>query len=101
MHHHDAGATLLVPTGEVACEGCREIVEAHLRTNPHVREIAIDARDRVARVQVDDPSIRVEELAELVARAYGERNPVPLPSPQVSTHEHAHGRHGAHDMSDP
>jgi P-type Cu2+ transporter len=101
MHHDKSGATLLVPTGTIACEGCREIVETRLRTNPHVREVVVDAQERVARVTVDDSGVRAEDLAELVARAYGERNPVPLPRPEVSTHEHAHVGHAAHDMSDP
>src|SRR5687768_5347178 len=106
MHHLESGNTLLVPTGEIACEGCYEIIEAQLRTNPHVREVTVDARERIAKVQVDDPTIRVDELAELVAQAYGSRNPVPLPGPQLSSHEHTHTDHGgmvhgAHDMSDP
>jgi Cu2+-exporting ATPase len=101
MHQHEFGSVLVVPTGVIACEGCREIVETRLRANPHVREVVVDAQERVARVTVDDSSVRAEDLAELIARAYGERNPVPLPRPEVSTHEHAHADHGAHDMSDP
>ncbi len=107
MSHHDhSRTTLTVPTGPIACDGCREIVEARLRANPHVQQIHIDAKNHQAHVDVDDGSVRVEDLAELIAQAYGERNPVPLPGPEVSTHEHAHVdhggmAHGAHDMSDP
>ena len=68
--------------------------------------------------------VTVGELAELVAGAYGERNPVPLAKPELSSHAHAHVAslpaaaapapaaehaahaemargHGGHDMSDP
>ncbi|HEX3245887.1 MAG TPA: hypothetical protein VHX16_10830, partial [Chloroflexota bacterium] len=106
MDHESVGAVLLVPTGPIACDGCRAIVEARLRANPHVLGVTIDARERLAHVQVDDSRVRTAELAELVAQAYGERSPVPLPGPEVSSHEHAHTEHagmayGAHDMSDP
>jgi Cu2+-exporting ATPase len=107
MSHHDhSRTTLTVPTGPIACDGCREIVETRLRANPHVQQIHVDAKNHQAHVDVDDRSVRVEELAELIAQAYGERNPVPLPGPEVSSHEHAHVDHGgmdhgAHDMSDP
>jgi P-type Cu2+ transporter len=107
MHHNDhSRTTLTVPTGPIACDGCREIVERRLRANPHVRQIHVDALHQVAHVDVDDQSVRAEELAELIAQAYGERSAVPLPGPEVSSHEHAHAdrggmAHGAHDMSDP
>ncbi len=116
--------TIAVPTGVVACEGCAAIVEARLRQNPHVVRVHIDAHQRVAHVEVHDGMATAEELAELVAEAYGERSVVPLPKPEVSSHAHAHAAHAqrgvgakearahehaaqagmahaAHDMSDP
>jgi Cu2+-exporting ATPase len=101
MHHPESGTRLLVPTGEIACECCRELVETRLRSNEHVREVVVDPRERVARIQVDNASVGALELAELVAQACGERNPVPLPTPELSAHQHAHAGHAAHDMSDP
>jgi Cu2+-exporting ATPase len=71
----------------------------------------------VAHVQAHEGMVTAEELAELVACTCGERNPVPLPKPEVSSHAHEHTAHaadagaasmdhaamghGAHDMSDP
>lgn len=111
-HSTDGTSTLTVPTGRIACQGCRSIVEQRLRRNPRVLGVHVDDARQVAHVTVHDGATTVEELAELVAGAYGERNPVPLPQPEVSSHVHAHVAppagdehagmsHGAHDMSDP
>jgi len=121
---HASATTLVILTGAIACEGCAAIVEARLRQNPHVVRVHIDARQQVARVEVHDGMATAEELAELVAEAYGERSVVPLPKPELSSHAHAHAAHpqrgvgakearahehaakagmahAAHDMSDP
>lgn len=101
----DRPTLLTIPTGLIACEGCREIVREQLARHPHVVSVYVDAEQRVAHVDVDSSEVRAEELAELVAGAYGGRSPVPLPSPDVSSHAHAHtvpeGGHHGHDMSDP
>src|SRR3989304_502003 len=87
---HASTTTLVVPTGVIACEGCAAIVEARLRQNPHVVRVHIDARQQVAHVEVHDGMATAEELAELVAEAYGERSVVPLPKPEGSSHAHVH-----------
>src|SRR5215211_6940250 len=122
-HTHSTLTTLTVPTGQLACECCRDQVEQQLRQHPHVQSVHFDWGHQVAHVQVDAGGPTAEELAELVACACGERNPVPLPQPEVSSHAHAHSAsaapmdhaamghtapaehagmgHGHHDMSDP
>ena len=35
--------TLVVPTGRIACDGCRAIVEERLRRSLHVTSVEIDA----------------------------------------------------------
>jgi Cu2+-exporting ATPase len=105
-------ATLTVPTGRIACAGCRAIVEERLRGNPHVLAVRVDDVHRQAHVTVHAGMATVDELADLVAGAYGERNPVPLPKPELSAHAHVHAAHppldthaavghAGHDMSDP
>ena len=90
--HPPAGgiAELAVPIGPIACDECRAIVEARLRRNPFVLGVHVDTAHRVAHVQVHEGMVTTEDLAELVADACGERNPVPLPTPEVSSHGHAH-----------
>src|SRR5262249_19536681 len=108
-HAASGTTTLTVPTGRIACAGCRAIVAERLRANPHVLAVHVDDAHQVAHVTVHDGAATAEELAELVAGAYGERSPIPLPKPEVSAHAHAHAPagehaamgHGAHDMSDP
>ena len=85
-----AMTTFAVPTGNIACEGCVAIIERRLRASPHVLSVDVDSERRVAHVQTHEGTVSVEELAELVAGACGDRNPVPLPKPQVSSHAHAH-----------
>jgi Cu2+-exporting ATPase len=117
---HDGVMTLAVPTGRLPCVECRDRVERQLRANPHVAAVHLDAERQVAHVQVHEGMVTAEELSELIACCRGDRNPVPLPKPEVSSHAHAHpghrvepsepamdhaavghGAHGAHDMSDP
>lgn len=105
-HPTAATATLEIPTGRIVCDGCRAIVEGRLRTHPHVVDVRVDPQGQRAHVQVHEGMATADELAELVAGGYGERNIVPLPKPELSSHAHAHpdGRgmaHGVHDMSDP
>src|SRR5829696_796277 len=90
---HDRTTTLAVPTGRIACAGCRAIVEERLRRNPHVVAVHVDDAHQLAHVTVHDGAATTAELAELVAGAYGERSPVPLPRPEVSSHAHAHAAH--------
>jgi Cu2+-exporting ATPase len=84
----------------------------------------VDARRQAAHVQVHAGLVTAEELAKLVAEAYGGRNPVPLPRSEVSSHAHEHAAraaagagavearaheraehagmaHAGHDLSDP
>jgi P-type Cu2+ transporter len=83
-------ATLTVPTGSLACEACVACVEHRLRKNPHVTGVHIDTQNEVAHVTVHDGMVTADALAETVANACGDRNVVPLPKPQVSSHAHAH-----------
>src|SRR5919108_1200057 len=103
-HHHGHGrhgvadggvTTLAVPTGRIACAGCKAIVERRLHSNPHVLGVHVDARNQVAHVQVHAGMVTAEELAERVAEVYGERGPVALPKPEVSAHAHTHTAHAA------
>src|SRR5215213_7665697 len=102
-HHHGHGAggpsgasatsapgshslvTLAIPTGSLACEGCATCVEERLRANPHVVGVHVDAKHQVAHATVHEGMVTADELAETVAAACGDRNPVPLPKPQVSS----------------
>src|SRR4051812_27563054 len=83
-------ATLTVPTGRLACDACVRCVEDRLRENPHVTGVHVDARHGMAHVTVHEGMVTVDQLAELVANACGDRNTVPLPKPQVSSHAHVH-----------
>jgi len=120
---HHGVTTLAVPTGPLPCAECRDLVEQRLRENPHVTGVHLDAAHQLAHVQVHEGMVSAEELADLVTCCCGERNPVPLPKPEVSSHAHVHtghagahseptmdhaamghgghGAHGGHDMSDP
>jgi len=130
-HHHGHGAdppsgatatsapgghslvTLAVPTGSLACEGCAAWVEERLREAPHVVGVHVDAQNEVAHVTAHEGMVSADELAETVAAACGDRNIVPLPKPQVSSHAHAHtsrpeagptmamDRHAAHGTAAP
>src|SRR5215212_3577709 len=83
-------ATLTVPTGRLACDACVTCVEDRLRENPHVTVVQVDTKHEVAHVTVHEGMVTAEELAETVAAACGDRNVVPLPKPQVSSHAHVH-----------
>jgi Cu2+-exporting ATPase len=115
--------TLVVPTGPLPCSECRNRIQQRLRENPHVTGVHLDTEHQVAHVQVHEGVVSAEELADLVACCCGDRNPVPLPKPELSSHAHSHighagtpsepamdhaamghgghGAHGGHDMSDP
>src|SRR5215217_3725757 len=82
--------TLTIPTGALACEACVTCVEDRLRENPHVTGVHVDTKHGVAHVTVHEGMVTAEDLAETVAAACGDRNIVPLPKPQVSSHAHAH-----------
>jgi hypothetical protein len=103
QHHTEPGAahsthgvashgltTLVVPTGRIPCRECRGTVEQQLKANPHVAGVYLDPEHEVAHVQVHEGMVTSQELAELIAGACGERNQVPLPKPEVSSHAHAH-----------
>ncbi|HYY88438.1 MAG TPA: heavy metal translocating P-type ATPase, partial [Chloroflexota bacterium] len=123
---HDAGrvATVGLPTGRACCAGCADLIEQRLRTNPHVRAVHVDAPNAVAHVEVDDATVSVDQLVELIGECCGDRCPAPLPDAAVSSHAHAHTAepthgamapeaqamqhaqhagmaHAGHDMSDP
>jgi hypothetical protein len=85
--------TLAVPTGSLDCDGCATCVEERLRENPHVVNAHVDARREVVHVTVHEGMVTTDELAETIAAACGDRNPVPLPKPPVSAHAHAHITH--------
>jgi hypothetical protein len=68
--HAGATTVLTVPTGLIACEGCRAIVEERLWRSPHVLEVHVDAPHRAAHVEVREGTVSADELAELVAGAY-------------------------------
>lgn len=123
MTHTAAARTLMVPLGQLACDCCRNQVEQRVRQHPGVQGAHFDWRHQVAHVQAATEQVTADELAELVACICGERNPVALPHPRVSSHAHAHTAsplpmdhaamghampadhaamgHGHHDMSDP
>ena len=82
--------TLAVATGALACEGCARCVEERLRTHPQVVGVHMDTSHEVAHVTVHEGMVTVDELAETVAYACGDRSVVPLPKPQVSSHAHTH-----------
>jgi Cu2+-exporting ATPase len=106
-HGHQAGTsssttpglvTLRIPTGSLACGECSDRVAEKLRGNAHVAGVHVDAPHEVAHVTVHEGMVTADELAELVADGCGDRNVVPLPKPQVSSHAHAHtSRPSAHD----
>src|SRR4051794_32521074 len=76
--------TLAIPTGSLACDGCVTCVEERLREHPHIVRVHIDAKHEVAHVAVHEGMVTADELTETIATACGNRNPVPLPKPQVS-----------------
>jgi Cu2+-exporting ATPase len=86
-------ATLTVPTGPLACEACTTCVEDRLREHRHVTGVHVDTRHEVAHVTVHEGTVTADQLAELIAEACGDRNVVPIPKPQVSSHAHAHTSH--------
>lgn len=85
--------TFTVPIGPLACEGCRDAVEARLRAHPQVRALTLDPEHQVARVTVPRGRATVDEIAGLVQEVCGQRNPVALPKPEVSSHAHVHTAH--------
>ena len=114
---------LHIPTGPINCDACKAKIEQQLRANPNVISVEVHPHHQMAMVTVRPDTVSVEELTELAAHACGDRNEVPLPKPEVSSHAHAHtaappmdhaamghtmdhaamghGGHGGHDMSDP
>jgi P-type Cu2+ transporter len=101
---------LHVPTGPINCDACKAKIEQQLRANPNVISVEVHPHDQMAMVTVRPDTVSAEELTELAAHACGDRNEVPLPKPEVSSHAHAHTAapmdhaamgHGGHDMSDP
>lgn len=60
-----------MPTGRIACAGCRAIVEERLRLNPHVLGVHVDDARQEAHVTIHRGMVTAEELVELVAGAPG------------------------------
>ena len=117
-HEAEAAVTLAVPTGRLACAACARSVEAALRRHPQVRDVHLDRRRGEAHVGVHGDGAIAEQLRTAAAAACGDSCPVPLPQPEVSSHqylhdvhrpeptgkapaEHAGMAHGHHDMADP
>jgi Cu2+-exporting ATPase len=110
---------LHIPAGPIKCEACKAKIEQQLRANPNVISVEVHPHHQMVMVTVRPDAVSVSELTELAAHACGDRNEVPLPKPQVSSHAHAHTAapidhaamgqtmdhaamgHGGHDMSDP
>ncbi|MBI3964679.1 MAG: copper-translocating P-type ATPase [Chloroflexi bacterium] len=82
--------TLTVTLRQVTCDKCRAVVAERLRRVPHVVDVHLDPQRRVAHVTAPGGAVTVAQLEELVAGACGDRNVVPLPKPEVSSHAHAH-----------
>ncbi len=100
-----------IPLDDVFCPCCRDDLEAAIRSLPHVTGVHVDLEHKVAHVTVHAGMTDAASLGRQIA-ACNFRNPVPLPTAQVSSHESmhhaaaqtaAHGGHEAmgHDMSDP
>ena len=103
--------TLAVPSGSLECIDCRTRIEQRLRSDPRIEQVSLDPGAQVARVVVQSGPIREDELTELIASARGERGPLALPTPHLSSHAHRHAvseaaepgvmGHAGHDQSDP
>ena len=103
--------TFTIDLDSVFCPCCQGDLSAAIRRLPHVTEAHVDLERKVAVVtahagMTDEATLRSQ------IDACNFRNPVPLPKPEVSSHESmhraasktaAHGGHEAmgHDMSDP
>lgn len=122
-HHHGGRQavgrtmTLPIPPDHLKCQSCTEHVDAALRRHPQVRGVHLDPQRDVAHVTVAEGAVSEAELQVLIREACGEANPVPLPKPEVSSHEYIHDvmvpsgareapaelvgmAHDHHDMSD-
>ena len=106
-----ATETFTIALDSVFCPCCKDDLAAAIRRLPFVTDAHVDLELRVARVtararMTDERTLRSQ------IDACNFRNPIPLPKPEVSSHEAmhraasktaAHGGHEAmgHDMSDP
>jgi len=123
MTGHDHAAperhlrTATISFGNIACEPCARQVVAALREEPGVRDVRLDRQRGVVEVTVTGEYPSDFALADLVRGTCGEANPVPLPKPDVSSHQYVHDvvappgheapaqiegmAHTHHDMSNP
>ncbi|HEX9269501.1 MAG TPA: HAD-IC family P-type ATPase, partial [Candidatus Limnocylindria bacterium] len=103
--------TFEIALDEVFCPCCQEDLDAAIVRFPHVVGAEVDLERRIARVTVHAGMTDAATLARQIERC-NFKNPVPLPTSEVSSHEPmhhaaartaAHGGHEAmgHDMSDP
>ena len=111
-HHSDAATeTLAIPLDNVFCPCCQDDLDAAIAKLPHVVGVHVDLEHKVAHVTVH-PGMTDPATLRRQIQGCNFKNPVPLPTAQVSSHESmhhavsktaAHGGHEAmgHDMSDP
>jgi len=103
--------TIEVPLDQIFCPCCKGDLGAAIRQMPHVVGAEIDRERKVALVTLHSGMTDAATLRARVADC-NFRNPVPLPTAQVSSHESMHhaaaktAAHGGdaamgHDMSDP
>ena len=106
-----ATETIEVRLDQVFCPCCQEDLGAAIRQLPHVISVHIDLERKVAHVTVHPGMTDAATLRTQIADC-NFRNPVPLPTAAVSSHESMHhaasktAAHGGdatmgHDMSDP
>src|SRR5688572_32792534 len=66
---HTKTTTVTVPTGPIACEGCRRQIERCLCEDHRVASAHVDAAHGLAHAEVRAGGPTADELAELVACA--------------------------------
>ncbi len=106
-----ATETIEVPLDQIFCPCCQDDLGAAIGRLPHVISAHVDLEHKVAHVTVHPGMTDAATLRTQIADC-NFRNPVPLPSAAVSSHESMHhaasktAAHGGdaamgHDMSDP
>src|SRR5687768_15562198 len=80
--------TLTIPTGPLACAACGERVEAALKAEAGVTRVHMHSAEEYAHVTVEttDRVPTEARLREAARKASALASPVPLPTPQVSSH---------------
>ena len=89
----NSSASITLGIKGMHCASCVAHVEKALRKTPGVGDVRVNLATEQATVQVADPAVTPETLAESVRRAgYDPVLPQP-PAPQVASDEHAHHHH--------